>query len=377
VELGKLWVLNHDGEMSIVNDTNIFTDARETGDLLAKYKGAIELSRKQGLIHGSARAGYVITRYQENRSEDTEDPYANITVSLPNNIETKSFLKFTGTYSQQTSPAREVNVAQNAIIRSESLGTGVSARYDFSSITGIGASVNYNKQNSLTGLSDIETGNYMLSLIYLYSPTLDIDLSYSYSRTDVDVPSIQNTPSVNSQNHNISIGVRGQLTPVVSSQSSIGYSIQDLDHSSGKAPATVVTSTELTWKATDKPILGFSSATIRLSRDFSTTQGNESIITNNAGFYPSMKFFDRFSIRPSVTYSYSEFRKNEGAQVSKNTQALTGAINLGYSLVKNPDAFLKKSDVSLGYSYTDNKSSVPGDGNNGKQLITFQYNYGF
>jgi polysaccharide biosynthesis protein VpsM len=318
-------------------DDNIYLrNAGEIDDMIFTFTPGVEMVfGRNAATSGNVYYRHDILRYSDNSNQDTD--LANIGFnSTYNNGKTK--MDFGVSYSETATNETSV---PGFIVPRNLTATRLIGELGVTEKTTFGAGVRYDKTDyRLSGaFQDSGITTIPLDVYFEYSPKLQVSVGYRYRDTNLS----RNAPAgvtVNSSDHFLNIGARGEFTPKLTGQIRVGYATRDLDM--GKDENNFGLDANLTLAATIKTSVFFN-----LQNDFGTSGIGESTkatsvsvgastrvdeqwaLNANLAFrsvdYPT-RVDDFFEVSGGVTYTYNAFF-NVAGSISHRSNDSTTAVS--------------------------------------------------
>lgn len=319
-----------------MNDNLALDESNELDDFVFNLKPGVEfvLGRGQTNAELSVLYQYDIVRYSEEDQFDTE---------LNNFLVNGSFegAKVSGSANFSFIEVQDNTVSANitgSLIESEITRFGADGEFAFSQKTSFGAGVQY-VDTAYVGavegiLPDRDTLSIPINAYYAISEKLDVSLGYRYRTTDIDGG---NDPD----DHNFSIGVRGELTPKLTGTASVGYQTRNFTVGSFEDTNGLSADVALTWEATPKVTVDGN-----LYSDFNLGGAGQTI--DEQGF----RFDARYAIN-SLWYLRGQLGFSQLEYIGEGRN--DDLSNFGVSLNYTPNEYVL---VSAGYAFQENDSSL-------------------
>jgi|GEM_PF-425029 len=228
---------------------------------------------------------------------------------------------------------------QKLLVRRDQLDVGGSAEGTFTEKISAGAGVNYSRTHYRTaGLVDNNSLGWPINLYYAIWPKVDLSGGFSYRETKTAI----NGPGNRQRDKYYNLGARGEFTPKLSGNFSVGYTTSRVGASGGSdiwafdGTFNYEMSPKTTW-------------TLTASRDFSTGAQGEQLKSTNLSLGASTFLSPQWQAAVNLAYQnvvYPAVRKDNYGD---------GAVSVTYIYSKNISA-------TAGYNLRKNSSSVSGAG---------------
>jgi hypothetical protein len=327
------------GSISGQYRSNVFNNSAKNSDYILTVSPGLEANFDRG---GPANLSIVFredfVRYNRFTSQNN-----NLTNVFVNGSYASGPLTSEAGFSFQQTDTNTTSVLPVVIpqqVRRNMYNAYVKGKYDISPKTYVDGGFNWSRteytNNAAFGnrYSNNNTYSFPINGLYRYSEKLDIGLGYRYRYTD-------NQRVTNSQDHFISLALRGELLPKLNGSLNVGYQIRERSGQPNKESLSINSVFDYLYS----PKLTLFAA---FDRDFDTSAVGFS--TENTGG----RIGGRYQITPlisstaSVGYTYTEYLNNP--RTDKTTRA-----NL--SVTYSPNNYLA---FTAGYSYENNNSNAAG-----------------
>ncbi len=317
----------------------------------------------------NASFGYDIKRYADNSRLDSNLPSVSAEGFFNNQVvQLKSNLSWLESDSS-TSDILDANLVGRLIER-EQFSFNNYGEYFFSTKTSFGAGFDYLERDFITpGFSNNYHYAVPIDVYYAVTPKIDASLGYRYRRVHIsDNPIIDRDQGAAFNDHFINVGVRGEITPKLTSRVQLGYidrSFARIDgppRSGDEEGGNISIFSNLAYQYSPKIQMNLATG-----RDFDASSSDGTTIV-------------RTRIRLGVLYAYNQMwagRANFGYAKSNYQGSANNReddyFDIGVSVLYSPNDYLR---FSAGYTYLDNDSSFTGlSYNNNLFRITGTFRY--
>jgi polysaccharide biosynthesis protein VpsM len=331
-------------------DDNIYLrNTGEIDDTISTFTPGLEMVfGRNAATSGNIYYRHDFLRYSDNSNQDTD--LANIGFnSVYNNGKTK--VDFGASYAETATNETSV---PGFIVPRDLTSARLLGEFSATEKTTIGTGIRYEKTDYRIitgGFRDSEITTIPLDAYFEYSPKLQMSVGYRYRDTSLS----RNAPGgaiVNSSDHFLNVGARGEFTPKLKGQVRVGYVTRDLDVGSDENNFGL--DANLTLEATAKTSILFT-----LQNDFGTSGLGESTKATsislgantrvdeqwawnaNLAFrsvdYPS-RDDDFFQLSGGVTFTYNAFFNVVGSISHRSNDSSSAAFdfsNTVFSLSAN------------------------------------------
>lgn len=350
-----------DTSTSLVYTSNVFLNSGEEEDLFFSFTPTAIYMRNVGLVSWSLEGGTSLFRYNSRTEQNSEDFFLRFTGTYPNYPDAHPRLG--GTLNLGYEEDSQPNEFLNNKFFTKRYEIGSHWRYRVSDKTGLffGGSYNYNAYSD-PRLNDVQMLMWTIGGYYSYSPKLDLNISYrgrrSLTKEVFQFPSgapgeamsfgadgqIQPTvprEKIDSQDHGISVGASGELTPKIAGSASIGVQGRYFDRDDLSDRYSLFSSISLSWAA--RPTTAVSAV---LAHDFSTLPDNRSVETWQITGRLSQRLGQYFTAQCFLSYSEGYWHN-----LDRDDEEFSAGIGLARTVLTN-------GSVAINYSYTKRWSNL-------------------
>jgi hypothetical protein len=362
-EEGKFGKVSVGANSSANYDSNIFSSNLNEGDFILKTTPTVTYSKKVGVIVLTASAGLAISKYASNTNQDAVDPQTNFDVDLSGLSDRIGFMKSGGgklkfdayvDLGQNTS----TNVIEQDIVTSVNYIAGLDIRYDYSKKFGLGSKLEYSLTQSTGNATYSDIASWSLSgrAFYIYSEKLEFFGDYEYKPVS---GSGGVTTFIDAATHEFKFGASGDLFKKIKGDVYVGYSFKNFESSDVSDDSAITFGGGLTWEMNSKRSMRFN-----MSRSFSASPQNQSLLTTNFSLALNHKFDNKTNGTVSARYSTTDYT----GSTSRSTDILGFGARITRTLNKNMNM-----GFSYDYSQTKNESSADFD----RHLTTLDFNVNY
>lgn len=199
-----------------------FSDTNELSDEIFEFTPGLDLTfGKSSLTSGSLRIFERFIAYSNNTKYNDELFNAVFKSSFEG---AKLTLNTNASYQELNQTTEDVQ----AIIASTTIAAGVNAELALTEKTKVGVGVQYREQDyDPVGLTDRTTYTVPVNYYFAIRPKLDLSAGVRYSRTDTD------KAFSDWESFYFNVGARGEFTPKLTGNFSVGYTLRDADTAPG------------------------------------------------------------------------------------------------------------------------------------------------
>lgn len=319
-----------------VDDNIYLRNTNEADDTILTFSPGLDLVfGRNAATSGNVFYRHDILRYSDNSVQDTD--LANFGFnSLYSNGKTKFDAGVSYAETAQNDAATPGFIVPRDITTARAL-----AEFGLTEKTSLGAGARYEKSDFSVGGGYRDSSNFSvpLDVYFEYSPKLELSAGYRYRSNDVS-----GAGNLDSNDHFLSIGARGEFTPKMSGQIRVGYAKRNFDAATGDED-TFGLDANLTLAATAKTAIRFN-----VSNDFGVSALGES--TDNFLFSASVnsRVDDQWSWQAGLAFRAVDYPTRaddyfEGNVGVRYTYSSFVNFAAGYTHRKN-DSSLTTNDFS-------------------------------
>lgn len=284
---------------SAAYDSNIFGNHNENADEVFALTPDLSYARNAGALSLFASAGVKFTRFSDYTSQNSEDPFAKVKL----NYDGGEKLTAKGGFSYER--RSETNEALLNRTRSDEYLADVSADYYYSEKLGLRPRANLGFSRSKTaGYNDVDRWSVGLGHFYRYSPKLALLAGYDYRSIETR-HLLTGLAKPDSNDHQFSVGVEGELAPKLFGSVNLGAVYRDFKVSGSSWQPYA--QADVSWHVQEK-----ASVFATVSSDFDTTASGQSSknVRNAVGVRYSLS--TRLLLTTSVGYEHIKYAANGG-----------------------------------------------------------------
>jgi hypothetical protein len=334
------------------NSALIASDEIESeDDFIVRFTPVLTLSKKLGWLTLSGSGGIQLAQYVKNQDKSYVIPVTSLTVdfdeSLKKRLSTNAKIRFSATFD--LGQHIETSVLEQDLVSYTYFDIGLNARYNHSPKFGLGVGTSYSLRDYQTGsvserpYRDYETFPITATAFYIYSEKLDFFTQYGYSTT----ASRKNNSSPNlidSTSHSISFGANGDLTPKLSGNAQIGYTIVDYDNPSNPNQQNMTMGLGLDWVFNTK-----TSAGLDLDRSFSPSPQGFSMFSTMSRLRLSHRLMQDLTATGYVSVGVVDYTYANIPKIASRDSSSLNQYGFGFEVTKNLN---QKFSASGGYNYS-------------------------
>lgn len=245
------------GSFSMAWDSNIYTSANQTSDIVYTATLGAEYRRRAGLIGINVSSGLARAQFSENVSESSTNP--NLRIEL-----NKDTGRTTGTLGLSASRSARADPTVNLRTDSWNYTADLNLKYPISDRHALTASLTWHKQDYLDNQLFVDLTSISMSADWFYVFTPQRDLFGGY-RLRISESSAQTTFA----DHSISAGVSGRIVRGLNGTARVGYQVREGLKGTSETFSGYNASLSAAWNFTRKVALNTS-----ISKDFNITSTN-------------------------------------------------------------------------------------------------------
>ena len=310
------------GAATVQADDNIYLDANnEKSDTIYSFTPGVDLVFGKGSItKGDAYFREEIRRYSSNGNQDTELASVGVRSNYDNGV---SKAGFNASYSELAQNDNDVR-ATGTIVHRNLTNLAANVEFSFSEKTSLGTGIAFDRTNyGPTSYSDSNILSVPVDVYFKASPKLDWSAGYRYRSSQLSGAGLDST------DHFLNLGARGEFSPKLTGQVRVGYTRRSLD----------VGGDENLFGVDGNLIYGFSektTASFNIGNDFGSSGTGDSTKNFSLGLNVSSKMSEQWSLTSGLSYRKIEY-------AARTDDYLEGLVSVNYSL---------NAIVNFGASYT-------------------------
>ena len=319
------------------HDSNVFGNNSEKADELLTVIPEITYVRNVGLISVDMSTGVKIQRFSDFTDLNTDDFFAG--AKLDYDAAEKGNASFEIGY-ERFSAANEAVLARTESDEYKAKG---SFDYFYSEKLGLRVLAGYtDSQQLLVGFNDVTTYQLGTGALYRYSPKLVANLSYNFRNTATDNVAV-GLANPDSNDHRISFGVEGEITPKLTGRAATGIVYREFD--TGGDDTGFFADVGLTWDVLEK-----TSITLDIGNDYNTSAGAQSSENFSAKLGISQELLEKLIGRASISYGNDNYDAS-GPVAARQDDTYTLSAGLTYT-------FTDSVSTAFDLSYKDSSSDL-------------------
>lgn len=204
------------GTLGVRADDNIFLTDKPVSDTIFDINPGVEITfGKDAALKGSLTLVDSFANYSDNSNLNTNLFTGDFRAGFDDG---KLKLKFNSGYHELNQNAPDIK----GLTRRDEFVIGTSAEVEVSQITSAAAGVDFNHTNyKRSGYGDSDTLTVPINFYYKWTEKIDLSAGYRYK-------DYQTTIGQDSTDHYFNVGARGEFTPKLSGQFSVGVTTRDL-----------------------------------------------------------------------------------------------------------------------------------------------------
>lgn len=309
-------------------DDNIYLDTtNESNDSILSFTPGLDLVFGKGSVtKGNVYYREEIRRYSDNDNQDTELSNLGFNSRYDNGV-TKA--DFNASYAQVAQNDNDLR-ATGTIVRRDLTNLGAKLEFGLSEKTSLAAGISFNKTDyDVASYTDSSIWSLPVDAYFKASPKLDWSVGYRYRSTDLSGAAVDST------DHFLNVGARGEFTPKLTGQVRVGYGKRSFDV--GKDKSLFGFDSNLTYAFSEKTSYAFN-----LSNDFGSSGTGDSTENFRIGLTANSKMSEQWSFTGGLSLNKTDYP-------TRSDDFLEGQLAVTYTL---------NAMVNFGASYTyrDNSS---------------------
>lgn len=325
-------------------------------DFIISFSPALHLSKQLRWFSITGSTGVQITQYMKNDDKSFIIPITTLSVdfdeSLKKRVSNNAKIRFSSTFDLGQHIG--TSVLEQDLVSYSYFTLGLNVRYNHSPKFGVGGGTNYSLRKYQTGsvserpYQDLSTLPLHLSAFYIYSEKLDFFTQYGYSKTKgrgVTGPSLTDSVS-----HSISFGANGDLTPKLSGNAQIGYTVVDFNNPTSPNQDNLTLGLALNWGLNEKTALN-----LDVDRSFSPSAQGFSMFSTMSRFGVTHRFTQDLSGTAYLSYGIIDYTYANIPSIPSRDSSSLDQVGMGFSLNK---VLSQHFTTSGGYDYSYSKRDI-------------------
>jgi hypothetical protein len=316
-------------------DNVTFSSSNQIEDEVFEFTPGVELLfGKNSLTTGSLVLQESFVAYSDNSDLDSDL----FSVALRTSYQgAKLSLSSDASFRQLNQNTRDVRSA-SVLNRRDSITAGVNGEYAVTEKSKIGSGISYSETSyKRDAFSDQENYSVPVNYYFAIAPKLDLSAGMSYRKTEVE------TANADSEDYYFNVGARGEFTPKLSGNFTVGYTTRESDGASSNDDSTIGLDAGLTYTLTEK-----TSFSLNLGRDFETGADAQGTETSSIGLGVTTSLTPQIALSANANYSLYDYLSS-----SREDNYLT--LGLGASYTYSPNL-----SFNAAYAYDNNDSDLAG-----------------
>ncbi|MBI5769854.1 MAG: outer membrane beta-barrel protein [Verrucomicrobia bacterium] len=324
------------GTLGVRADDNIFLDAKATSDTIFDINPGLTLEfGKNAELKGSLAIIDSFANYSDHSSLNTNLFSADFNANFDDG---KTKLSFNAGYHEMNQNTVDTALAAGGkLTRRDQFVVGTKGEVEISQITSVAAGVNFDHMNyKVSGYGDTDELKVPVNFYYKWTPKTDISLGYSYSN-------YQTTIGQDSNDHFFSVGLRGEVLPLLKGEIAVGVDQRNISGGSSKTDPGLTAN--LTYEYSPKTTLTFTAGNNHGTSPQGAQQKNFSL-----GGKVNVAIDSAWSVDGGLNWrniAYSRF----GAAGPHEDDYVEGTVGAGYIV----NSWVK---IKADYTYRNNSSNT-------------------
>jgi len=337
IDLGKNASLHFTADLGARYDDNVFLIKKnKVGDeILSATPGVVFAFGQSSLTNGALSYQESFQRYIHKTSTPQQLGTGAGNFAYSNE---RLDLRANANYAQSSQNQESFFITgQKVVVHRDQLDLGSSSEVHFTPKTSASAGVTYSKTHYRTpGLGLIDNHSFSLPANAYYSIRPKVDLSAGFTQSEIKTPG--HGPGSTQINKYYNLGARGDFTPKLTGDFSVGYTTSTIAQS-GRTHLLAFTA-NFGYEFRPK-----TSLTLAASRSFSAGAQGEQLKNTNLSLTASTAFSPRWQGNAGLTY------QNVGYPTARTDNDVIGTVSA-------TRIFSTKINATLSYSLNNNFSSV-------------------
>lgn len=305
------------GQLRAEYDSNIYSSSRKTDDTILTFTPGVAFARNAGLLSLSMDAAVDIQRFMDNSQHDGNNPKFN-TALVWKDDEGKT----DGSLSLGANRDAYANTYINNLTVLDRYTFSGNAAHWFTEKFGFRVLADVAEERATQyGYSDVSKRLFGADGRYLVSPKLETFAGYAFRTTGTsnDLPG---RAPLNTRDHRLSVGVKGELSSKITGMVRAGYVLRDFQDSTRSSQNAPFAQAAVDWSAREK-----TSVHLSLNKDFDTTSVNQSVNNFETSIGVTQALSEKLSMTAAVSYQHASY---VGGVNDRTDNLLSGRVSARY-----------------------------------------------
>ena len=329
-------------------------EIKSEDDFIIRFTPALTLSKKLGWFTLSGTGGIQLAQYIKNQDKSYVIPISTLTVdfdeSLQKRLSTNAKIRFSATFD--LGQHIDTSVLEQDLVSYTYFDIGLNARYNHSPKFAVGVGTSYSLRDYQTGsvserpYRDFHSIPINVTAFYIYSEKLDFYTQYGYSTTTSR--NKNSSPNlIDSKSHSVSFGANGDLTPKLSGNAQLGYTIVDHENPTNPNQKNFTMGLGLDWVFNTK-----TSAGLDVDRSFSPSPQGFSMFSTMSRLRLNHRLKQDLTATGYVSVGVVDYTYANIPKIASRDSSSLNQYGFGFEVTKNINQNFSAGG-GYDYSYSD------------------------
>ncbi|HAE11169.1 MAG TPA: hypothetical protein DCG39_05940 [Opitutae bacterium] len=329
-------------------------EIKSEDDFIVRFTPVLTLSKKLGWFTLKGSGGIQLAQYVKNQDKSYVIPVTTLTVdfdeSLQKRLSTNAKIRFSATFD--LGQHIDTSVLEQDLVSYTYFNIGLNARYNHSPKFAVGVGTSYSLRDYQTGsvserpYRDFHSIPINVTAFYIYSEKLDFYTQYGYSATTSRKQN--SSPNlIDSKSHSVSFGANGDLTPKLSGNAQIGYTIVNYDNPTNRNQKNMTMGLGLDWVFNTK-----TSAGIDVDRSFSPSPQGFSMFSTMSRLRLNHRLMQDLTAIGYVSVGVVDYTYANIPKIASRDSSSLNQYGFGFEITKNINQNFTAGG-GYDYSYSD------------------------
>jgi len=325
------------GTLGVRADDNIFLSANATSDTIFDINPGLTLEfGKNADLKGSLSLVEAFANYTDRSALNTNLLSADFSAKFDDGKTKLGFSAGFHELNQNTVDARPTNTTGGFLVRRDQFQVGADGEVEVSQITSVAAAVRFEHMNyKRAGYGDFDELKVPINFYYKWTPKTDLSLGYAYSNYQTQI-------GQDSNDHFISVGMRGELLPLLKGEIKIGVDTRNISGSGSKTDLGLDANATYEYSPKTK-------FTFNLGNNHSTSPSGSQQKNLSFGSSATVEIDSAWSVNAGLNWrniAYARF----GTSGPHEDDYLEGTVGANYTV----NSWVK---INAGYTYRNNSTN--------------------
>ncbi len=305
------------GELRATYDSNIYSSNRKIDDTILFFTPGVGFIRKAGLLRLNVDAALEIQRFGDNSQHDGENGKFN-TGLVWNDEEGKTEGSITLGINRDAYANTYINdlTVLDRYTFQGNVAHWITEKFGFRLLVDVAE-----ERAKQAGYSDVSKQLFGADGRYLVSPKLETFAGYAF-RTSATNDDPEGRTPLSTQDHRLSVGVKGELSSKINGMIRAGYMLRDFLGSTRSSQNAPFAQASIDWVAREK-----TSVNLTVNKDFETTAVSQSVNNFETSLGLTQRLTEKLSVTATAGYQHASY---VGDETDRTDDLLLGRLVAKY-----------------------------------------------